>query len=94
MRDAVRMPGQRLRSKCSSLPSFPQQPKNQSQHKAQQQASHDGKVEAEIVPGIVDVAGQSPKPTPADARPEQRTDDSDHQSDHDQHLAEFVHGSL
>jgi hypothetical protein len=68
-----------------------EQPYQQRQDNADQQAGDDGEMEAEIALGIIDVAGQPSEPAFAKAGPEQRTKRRQHQTGNHQQFAHFIH---
>lgn len=76
---------------CLPYSSFPEQPQQQRQNRAQQQAGDDGKMKTEIALGIIDVAGQPPQPAFAEAGPQQRANCGQQQTGNHQKFAQFVH---
>ena len=70
------------------------QPEEECENGADEQARHDGEMEAEIVSGDMNIAGQPPNPPLAHTGPEQDSDSSDDQSYDDQKLSELVHLSI
>ncbi len=75
----------------TKMPAFPQQPQQQRQNHADDEARHDWKMEAEIALGIMDVAGQPAQPALAEARPKQCAHGGDEQAGYDEKFAKFVH---
>ena len=73
--------------------SFPKQPQQQRQNCAQDQAGNDGKMKTETVLGIMDVAGQTPEPAFAEARPQERPHRRQQQPGNHQIFAQVVHNS-
>src|SRR5579885_2516081 len=68
-----------------------EQPPQQRQRRTEQQTGGDGKIELKAVARIMNVARQTAHPAFADARPQQRADQRQEQSQQYQHLAEIVH---
>jgi hypothetical protein len=77
----------------SCLPNslFPEQPQQQRQDDAKDQAGDNRKMKTEIALGITDVAGQTPEPALAEARPQQRVYSRQQQPGHHQKFAQVVH---
>jgi hypothetical protein len=63
--------------------SFPKQPQQQRQNRADNQARHDGKMKTEIAFGIIDIARQTAKPAFAETGPKQRAGGGDEQTGDD-----------
>jgi len=72
---------------------FPEQPQEQGQNRAEQQAGHDWKMETEIALGIMDVTRQMSQPALAEARPQQRANGRQQEAGNHQKSAQFVHVS-
>jgi hypothetical protein len=68
-----------------------EQPQQQRQNRAQQQAGDNRKMETEIAFGIIDVAGQTAQPALANPGPKQRANRRYHQAGNHQKFAHFVH---
>ena len=68
-----------------------EQPEDNSQNEAHQQARDYGEVEAEVALGVVDVTRQSSEPTLAKTESDQQADADDDQAKDDQCLANLVH---
>jgi hypothetical protein len=50
-------------------------------------------MKAEIVPAVMDIAGQAPQPAATEARPDEQADGCNQQTDYNQEFTEVVHGS-
>src|SRR5436309_3343295 len=59
---------------------FAQESQHKCQQDAQDEASDDGKVEAEVAPADMDIARQAAQPGPADAQPQQGARDHERQA--------------
>jgi hypothetical protein len=68
-----------------------EQPQQQRQNRAQQQAGYNGEMKAEIALGIIDVAGQTAQSAFANPGPKQRANRRYHQAGNHQKFAHFVH---
>jgi hypothetical protein len=73
---------------------FSEQPEQQRQNGAQNQARHDGKMKAEIFLRVIDVARQTAKPVFADTRPEQRANCREQQTGNHKKFSHFIHGDI
>jgi hypothetical protein len=70
--------------------SFPEQPQEQRQDRAEEEAGDDREMKTEVGPGVIDIAGQPAEPPPAKTRPQQHPHDGDNQADDDQKFAQII----
>lgn len=71
--------------------SLAKQPEYERQHDAYENARDDGKVETEVVLGLMNVPGQSSQPAFANAQPQYRSNRRQHQTHNHQQFTELVH---
>ena len=69
----------------------PEQPKQQRQNQADDQAGNQRKMKTEISFAVIDVARQPPQPSLSKTRPEQSADRRNHHPNHHEHFAHLIH---
>lgn len=69
----------------------PEEPEEDSQNRADEEAGDDGEVEGKVFADDMDVAGHSAKPAFAKATPNERADGGDREAEYHQKLSEILH---